>query len=37
LGLAIAQRVAILHGGSLKPLLSTKGGTLLCLALPLAD
>lgn len=37
LGLAIAQRVAILHGGSLKPLLSTQGGTLLCLALPLAD
>jgi signal transduction histidine kinase len=36
LGLAIAQRVAALHGGSLKPLPGPKGGTRLCLALPLA-
>lgn len=34
LGLAIAQRVAILHGGSLKTLHSSKTGTRLCLALP---
>ena len=36
LGLAIAQRVAVLHGGSLLPLPTPRGGTLLCLALPLA-
>lgn len=36
LGLAIAQRVAILHGGSLRPLPTPDGGTRLCLALPLA-
>ena len=36
LGLAIAQRVAVLHGGSLLPLPSVHGGTRLCLALPLA-
>ena len=34
LGLAIAQRVAQLHGGSLTPLPSPGGGTRLCLALP---
>lgn len=37
LGLAIAQRVAELHGGSLRPLPAPGGGTRLCLALPLAD
>ena len=36
LGLAIAQRVAVLHGGSLRPLPAPQGGTRLCLALPLA-
>jgi signal transduction histidine kinase len=36
LGLAIAQRVAVLHGGSLRPLPAPRGGTRLCLALPLA-
>jgi signal transduction histidine kinase len=36
LGLAIAQRVAVLHGGSLRPLPSSGGGTRLCLALPMA-
>jgi signal transduction histidine kinase len=36
LGLAIAQRVAQLHGGSLLPLATPLGGTRLCLALPLA-
>lgn len=36
LGLAIAQRVAVLHGGSLRPLPAPFGGTRLCLALPLA-
>jgi signal transduction histidine kinase len=36
LGLAIAQRVALLHGGSLLPLPSPGGGTRLCLAFPLA-
>lgn len=36
LGLAIAQRVALLHGGSLLPLPAPQGGTVLCLALPLA-
>jgi signal transduction histidine kinase len=36
LGLAIAQRVATLHGGSLRPLPAPAGGTRLCLALPLA-
>jgi len=37
LGLAIAQRVAALHGGSLRPLPSVLGGTRLCLALPLTN
>lgn len=37
LGLAIAQRVAQLHGGSLRPLTAPDGGTRLCLALPLAQ
>lgn len=36
LGLAIAQRVAVLHGGSLHPLPSPQGGARLCLSLPLA-
>ena len=36
LGLAIAQRVAVLHGGSLRPLPAPLGGTRLCLVLPLA-
>jgi signal transduction histidine kinase len=36
LGLAIAQRVAVLHGGSLRPLPAPLGGTRLCLMLPLA-
>lgn len=36
LGLAIAQRVAVLHGGSLRPLPAPGGGTRLCLDLPLA-
>ena len=35
LGLAIAQRIALLHGGSLRTLPSTGGGTRLCMALPL--
>lgn len=35
LGLAIAQRVAQLHGGSLLPSATPGGGTCLCLALPL--
>jgi len=35
LGLAIAQRIAWLHGGSLRTLPSPQGGTRLCLALPL--
>ncbi|MBI1394338.1 MAG: HAMP domain-containing protein [Betaproteobacteria bacterium] len=35
LGLAIAQRVAWLHGGSLRTLPTSNGGTRLCLALPL--
>ena len=35
LGLAIAQRVATLHGGSLRLLPAPAGGTRLCLALPL--
>ncbi|HUG25661.1 sensor histidine kinase [Piscinibacter sp.] len=34
LGLAIAQRIAWLHGGSLRTLPMAQGGTLLCLALP---
>ncbi len=37
LGLAIAQRVAQLHGGSLRPLPAPQGGTCLCLALPLLN
>jgi signal transduction histidine kinase len=37
LGLAIAQRVAILHGGSLRPLSAPDGGTRLCLSFPLAS
>jgi signal transduction histidine kinase len=36
LGLAIAQRVAVLHGGTLRPLAAPEGGTRLCLTLPLA-
>jgi signal transduction histidine kinase len=36
LGLAIAHRVAVLHGGRLRPLPVPGGGTRLCLALPLA-
>jgi hypothetical protein len=36
LGLAIAQRVALLHGGSLRPLPAPEGGTRMSLALPLA-
>lgn len=36
LGLAIAQRVAVLHGGNLRPLPAPLGGTRLFLALPLA-
>lgn len=34
LGLAIAQRIAWLHGGSLRTLPMAAGGTRLCLALP---
>lgn len=34
LGLAIAQRIATLHGGSLQTRRSAQGGTQLCLALP---
>ncbi|MBM3342199.1 MAG: HAMP domain-containing histidine kinase [Betaproteobacteria bacterium] len=34
LGLAIAQRIALLHGGSLHTLPAPDGGTRLCLALP---
>lgn len=37
LGLAIAQRVAVMHGGSLRPVPSIQGGTSLCLALPLTS
>lgn len=36
LGLAIAQRVAVLHGGSLRPLPCPGGGTRLVMSLPLA-
>ena len=36
LGLAIAQRVAVLHGGRLHPLPAPGGGTRLCMDLPLA-
>lgn len=36
LGLAIAQRVALLHGGRLRPLPKPDGGTRLCLELPTA-
>jgi signal transduction histidine kinase len=36
LGLAIAQRIAQLHGGSLSTQPAPHGGTVLCLALPLA-
>ncbi len=35
LGIAIAQRIAWLHGGSLRTLPAPRGGTRLCLALPL--
>lgn len=35
LGLAIAQRVALLHGGSLKPVAGSAEGACLCLVLPL--
>jgi signal transduction histidine kinase len=34
LGLAIAQRIAILHGGRLQATTSAGGGTQMCLALP---
>jgi signal transduction histidine kinase len=37
LGLAIAQRVAALHGGTLRSMISQDGGTKLCFALPLRD
>lgn len=37
LGLAIAQRVALLHGGSLKPVEGHHPGSCLCLALPLVN
>jgi len=37
LGLAIAQRIAALHGGSLRTLPAPDGGTRLCLALPRAQ
>lgn len=37
LGLAIAQRIAALHGGSLHTLPAPEGGTRLCLALPRAS
>ena len=37
LGLAIAQRVAVLHGGNLRPLPAPGGGTRLCMDLPLAS
>jgi signal transduction histidine kinase len=37
LGLAIAQRIAWLHGGRLHTLPAAHGGARLCLALPLAD
>jgi signal transduction histidine kinase len=36
LGLAIVQRVAQLHGGTLRLLPAPQGGTRLCLSLPLA-
>ncbi len=36
LGLAIAQRVALMHGGRLQTLPPAGPGTLMCLALPLA-
>jgi signal transduction histidine kinase len=35
LGLSIAQRIAILHGGHLLPVASTSRGTTLCFTLPL--
>jgi signal transduction histidine kinase len=35
IGLAIAQRIAALHGGRLVPLTAAGGGTRLCLALPI--
>ncbi|CAN5178069.1 sensor histidine kinase [soil metagenome] len=35
LGLAIAQRIAQLHGGSLSTSIAHNGGTAMCLALPL--
>jgi signal transduction histidine kinase len=36
LGLAIAQRVALLHGGTLQPLPTPNGGTRLAMVLPLS-
>lgn len=36
LGLAIAQRIATLHGGWLRPVASTTGGAHLCLSIPVA-
>jgi signal transduction histidine kinase len=35
LGLSIAQRIAVLHGGNLFPVSRSKAGTTLCLVLPL--
>jgi signal transduction histidine kinase len=35
LGLAIAQRIAWLHGGGLRTLPSPRGGTRMCMTLPL--
>lgn len=37
LGLAIAQRVAVLHGGGMRALTTSQGGTCLCLALEMAQ
>jgi len=37
LGLAIAQRAAVLHGGSLRPLSPPGGGTRLCMDVALAS
>lgn len=37
LGLAIVQRIAALHGGSLRAIQRVGGGTSFCLALPIAE
>ena len=37
LGLAIAQRVAVLHGGGLRALPTNRGGTRLCMALAMGQ